>query len=264
MTASSIYFLLPVWWLLVSSTKSSGDLFTSPSLWFSHWGLAGNLHSLNSIDGGIYYRWLVNSFLYAVGGAFVATIIAAMAGYAFAKYRIRGKESMFNVVLASVLIPPPLFALPLYLLFSKIHVVNTIWAVLLPAFVTPFGVYLARIYASASVPDELLEAARLDGAGDLRIFRTIAVPIMSPAMVTIFLFQFVTIWSNFLLPSLMLASDHLQPVTVGLVNWQAQHGQIAPFSTVITGAFISVLPIIAMFLCLQRFWRSGITAGSLK
>ncbi|MER7753830.1 carbohydrate ABC transporter permease [Kitasatospora sp. NPDC097643] len=264
---ASVYFLAPVWWLLVSSTKTNTDLFSGNGFWFGHFALAENVREVFTRQGGIYPEWLANSALYAVGGAAVSTLISALAGYALAKYRFRGREFTFNTVLAAVLVPQPLLAVPLYLMFSGVHLVNTPWAVLLPSMVSPFGVYLARIYAGASVPDELIEAGRLDGAGELRIFATIALRVMSPALVTIFLFQFVAIWTNYLLPVLMLADDHLQPVTVGVVGWQAQRAigpSAVPTNIVITAAAVSAVPLVVMFLSLQRFWRSGLVAGSTK
>jgi multiple sugar transport system permease protein len=267
LVVASVYFLVPVWWLLVSSTKTNSDLFTGNGFWFGHFSLLANLRQVFTQQGGIYSQWLLNSGLYAVGGAAVSTLIASLGGYALAKYPFRGREFTFNVVLAAVLVPQPLLAVPLYLMFSKVHLVNTYWAVLLPSMVSPFGVYLARIYAAASVPDELLEAGRIAGAGEVRIFGTIALRVMAPALVTVFLFQFVSIWTNYLLPVLMLADDRLQPVTVGIVGWQSQRGigpTAVPFNIVVTAAMVSAIPLVVLFLSLQRFWRSGLTAGSVK
>jgi multiple sugar transport system permease protein len=260
----SIYFLLPAWWLLVSSTKGPTALYTSEGLWFSHFDLWHNLSGLFSYDGDIYLRWLLNTVIYAGVGASLATLLAASAGFALAKYHFRGRELVFSLILAGVLVPATALALPLYLLMSKVHLTNTYWSVFLPSMVSPFGVYLARIYATAAVPDELLEAARLDGAGETRAFFSVAVPIMAPALVTMFLFQFVAIWNNFFLPLVMLSNTRLYPVTLGLYSWNNQYGQAPQLvSYVIIGAFISVIPLIAAFLSLQRFWRSGLTAGAV-
>jgi multiple sugar transport system permease protein len=141
--------------------------------------------------------------------------------------------------------------------------VNTVWAVLIPAVVNPFAVYLGRIYAAASMPDELMEAARLDGAGELRIYWTIALRLMSPALVTVLLFSFVSIWNNFFLPLIMLSDQNLYPVTLGIYNWYTQTRQ-ANYNVVITGSLLSVIPLVVAFLSLQRFWRSGLTAGAVK
>lgn len=266
MTLSVIYFLAPVWWLLVSATKTNSGLFTGSGFWFGHFSLWSNIRTVFAEQAGIYWLWLLNTLIYAGLGAGLGTLLAALAGYALAKFPFRGREGVFGIVLAAVLVPQPLLAIPLYLLFSPIHLVDTYWSVLIPSVVSPFGVYLARIYAGASVPDELLEAARIDGAGETRMFFTIALRIMSPALVTIFLFQFVGIWSNYLLPSLMLANDRLQPVTVGIVGWQAERGigNAVPTNIVITAALLCVIPLIILFLSLQRFWRTGLVAGSVK
>ncbi|RVU20918.1 carbohydrate ABC transporter permease [Streptomyces antnestii] len=260
----SVYTLIPLWWLLVSATKSSGDLFGDGGLWFSHFDLWTNIRAVFHQQDGIFGRWILNSVLYSAGGAFVATLISAMAGYALAKYPFRGRDLAFNIVLGAVLIPASMFALPLYLMFSSIGLVNTYWAVFLPCIVSPFGVYLARIYAADGVPYELLEAGRVDGASEARIFWRIAMPVMSPALVTIFLFQFVGIWNNYLLPVLMLNDDKLQPVTVGLAGWRNGFENGIPYTVTLTGAVLSLTLLVIAFLPLQRFWRSGLAAGSVK
>jgi multiple sugar transport system permease protein len=260
----AVYTLIPLWWLFVSATKASGYLYTGTPLWFSHFDLVTNIQDVFRFEGGIFSTWLANSALYSFVGATVGTLLSAMAGYALSKFSFRGRESVFNVVLASVLIPAPMFALPLFLLMAKLDITNSYWSVLLPSCVSPFGVYLCRIFAAASVPDELLEAARLDGAGEQRTFFRIALPLMSPALVTVFLFQFVGIWNNYLLPSLMLNSSSLQPVTVGLVQWRAEFASGVPALLPITGAFLSLIPLLVAFISLQRYWRKGLTAGAVK
>lgn len=266
MALSAVYFLAPVWWLLVSSTKTDAGLFTGSGFWFGHISLFSNIRTLFGEQGGIYWDWLLNTGIYGVAGAGLGTLLSAMAGYALATYVFRGRELVFGVVLAAVLVPQPLLAIPLYLLFSPVHLVNTYWSVLLPSMVSPFGVYLARIYAAAAVPGELLEAARIDGAGEARIFFRIALRVMSPALVTVYLFQFVAIWSNYLLPALMLANEKLQPVTVGIIGWEAERGigNSVPTNIVVTGAAVCVVPLVILFLSVQRFWRTGLVAGSVK
>ncbi|HXR72594.1 MAG TPA: carbohydrate ABC transporter permease [Actinocrinis sp.] len=264
MALFAIYTLVPVWWLLVSATKSEGNLFTTSSLWFSHVDVWANIREVFNEQNGIFAHWIVNSVIYSAVGAALSTVLSAMAGYALAKYSFRGRDLAFNIILGAVLIPATMYALPLYLLFSEVHLVNTYWSVLLPSVVSPFGVYLSRIYAAASIPGDVIQAGRVDGASEARIFWRIAVPIMSPALVTVFLFQFVTIWNNYLLPLLMLNNDKLQPVTVGLASWREEFNQGIPYNLTITGAFLSVVPLIIAFLVLQRFWRAGLAAGSVK
>jgi multiple sugar transport system permease protein len=262
---AACYMLLPVYWLLVSATKSQQDLVSTPGLLPARWHLGDNLHALFTQQDGVFARWLLNSLLYAGAGAAVATLLAAAAGYALATYEFRGREAVFAVILGGVLVPATALALPLFLLFAEVGATNTYWSVFLPSIVSPFGVYLSRIFATAAVPGEVIEAARLDGAGELRIFRTLALRMMSPALVTVFLFQFVVIWNNFLLPLIMLQDDTLYPVTLGLYTWQSQTSRLPELQTLtIVGALVSVVPIVLTFLLLQRYWRAGLTAGAVK
>jgi multiple sugar transport system permease protein len=261
----AVYFLLPAWWLVVSSTKGPSTLYASEGFWFSQMHFVSNLTGLFSYDGGIYWHWLINTFLYAGVGASCATLLASAAGYALAKYEFRGRSLVFSVILGGVLVPGTALALPLYLLMSKVGLTNTYWAVFLPSIVSPFGVYLARVYAAAAIPDELLEAGRIDGASEGRIYWTVALRLMSPALVTMFLFQFVAIWNNFFLPLVMLSNTRLYPVTLGLYTWNNQYGQAPQLvSYVVIGSLISVIPLVIAFLSLQRFWRSGLAAGSVR
>lgn len=265
MIVATLYFLTPLWWLLVASTKDRSDFTSTNPLWFADFALFDNIAALVTYRDGVFLRWLANSALYAGVGAILATIIAAMAGYAIAKYAFRGRETLFNVILGGVLVPATALALPLFLLFSQAGATNTIWAVLLPSLVSPFGVYLSRIYAAASVPDEIIEAARIDGAGEVRTFFTVATRLMAPALVTIFLFQFVAIWNNFFLPLIMLRDESLFPVTLGLYVWNTQVSQIPDIrALVVIGSLLSIIPLIVTFLALQRFWQSGLANGGLK
>ena len=264
----TFYFLVPIWWLLVSSTKTQGQFTSTAPLWFTPEAIQtfiSNIGGLFSYSNGVFLKWIGNSILYSGVGALLGTVVAAMCGFALAKYAFRGREALFNIVLSGVLVPATALALPLFLIFSQVGLTNTYWAVFLPSIVSPFGVYLARIYASASVPDELLEAARLDGSGEVRTFFTVATRLMAPALVTIFLFQFVAIWNNFFLPLIMLRDASLFPVTLGLYSWNSAIGQNPELrSFVIIGAFVSIVPLIIAFLSLQRFWSGGLAAGSIK
>ncbi len=263
---AGIYFLLPIVWVLVAATKSPGQLFSSFGLWFSDSPQAvGNLVSLFTQDGGIFTTWVLNSVVYAALGAFVAMVISAACGYAVAKYVFRGRETLFSIILGGVLVPATVIALPLYFLLNAVQLTGTYWAVLLPSMVSPFGVYLARIHANAAVPDEVIEAARIDGAGDLRIFATIATRMMAPALVTIFLFQFVTIWNNYLLPLVMLNNPQTFPVTLGLTLWNSQTQRDPMFyQLVVTGSAVSAILLVVLMISLQRFWKADLTAGSTK
>lgn len=260
----TIYFLMPLYWLAISATKDNTDLFSSFGLWFAHFNLIQNLTDTFTYQNGIYLRWILNTALYAVVGGFFGMLISLLAGYALAKYTFPGRALILALVLGAVLVPVTTLALPTYLLMSRINMTNTYWAVLLPTMLNPVGVFLATIYARASVPDDLMDAARVDGASELRVFLQVAIPLLVPGMVTIFLFQFVAIWNNFFLPLVVLSDSNLYPINLGLATWNfdpASHQLL--FNLIVTGSFISVLPLVAMFLFLQRYWRAGLSFGSL-
>ena len=164
MLVFTLYFLIPIWWLFIAGTKSSAQFTSTNPLWFADFNLFANIGNLVAYRDGVFLKWMLNSAIYAGAGALLATLFAAMCGYALAKYRFPGRELLFNIVLGGVLVPATALALPLFLIFSQVNLTNTFWAVFLPSLVSPFGVYLTRIFASASVPDELIEAAQIGRA----------------------------------------------------------------------------------------------------
>lgn len=265
LAAVCTYFLVPIWWLIVASTKSQGELNNSPGLWFGEFDLFENIDRLLTRNDGIFVRWMGNSLLYAGVGAAVGTVLSTCAGYALSKLDFRGSGVVFKVILAGVLVPPAALALPTFLMLSEVGGTNTYWSVLVPGFVSPLSVYLARVAADAAIPDELLEAAAIDGAGPIRSFFSVGFPLMGPALVTIFLFQLVAIWNNFLLPLMMLNDNRKYPVTLGLFNWTGQYIQDGTLVTsVIVGSFLSILPVAIAFIALQRFWVIGGIDGAVK
>lgn len=266
-----IYFLIPFWWVIVNSSKDAAGLFGGGSaLWFAdnidYWG---NLVELFSFQDGIYARWLANSALYAFAGGVGATVLAVAAGYGFAKYRFAGRRASFAVLLGSVMVPATALVIPTFIMFSQLGMTNTIWAVILPSLLNPFGVYLMHVYAREAVPDELLDAGRVDGAGEFRIFRQVALPMLRPAIVTVLLLSVVASWNNYFLPLAMLSDNRLFPVTVGIGLWQGiasanNAGGTSLWSIIILGSLVSVIPLIIAFLTLQKYWQGGLTIGSLK
>ncbi|MEU2623312.1 carbohydrate ABC transporter permease [Streptomyces sp. NPDC007157] len=260
----AVYTLLPVAWVVIASTKSGSELF-STFTFLPGTGFLDNLKDLDAYREGIYWNWMGNSALYAGLGALLSTCVSAFSGYALATYRFPGRESIFNVLLAGVLMPPVILAIPQYLLLAKADLTDSYWSVLLPQILSPYGVYLSRIYAAAAVPTDVVEAGRMDGAGEWRIFTRIALPMMIPGMVTVFLFQFVAVWNNFLLPYIMLSDDEKFPLTLGLYTLLEQGANTpALYTLVITGAFLAVLPLIALFLVIQRFWSLDLLSGAVK
>ncbi|MBT0567070.1 carbohydrate ABC transporter permease [Williamsia sp. CHRR-6] len=261
----ALYSVLPLVWLATAATKSTQDFSTTSAFEFGEWNLGHNIGALFTEEDGIFWEWIRNSLLYAGLGAAVGSLICAACGYALAKIPFPGRSLLFGLTLTGVLVPTTALAMPLYLLASELRMVNTFWAVFIPLLTNPFGVYLARVYAEASVPDEIIEAARIDGSSELRTFVRIAMPMMRPGIVTVFLFQFVAIWNNFFLPLVMLTDQHLFPMSLGLFQWSNRTVQFPQYnSLVVTGSLLAVIPLIVAFIVLQRQWRPGLAAGAVK
>lgn len=263
-----IYSLLPIFWLLVSSSKTQQALFNSFGLWFSgDFALWDNIITTVTYSDGVFLRWFGNTLLYVVAGAGGATLLAALGGYGLAKFNFAGKKAIMAVVLGAVAVPATALAVPTFLMFSSIGLVNTPLAIIIPSLISPFGLYLMWVYAQDAVPTELLEAARMDGASELRTFFTVSLRLLAPGIVTVALFAVVATWNNYFLPLIMLSEPKLYPLTVGLSQWSAQaassDGDII-YNLVITGSLLTIIPIIIIFLFMQRFWQSGLAAGSVK
>ncbi len=264
-----IYTLLPLYYLVISSTKTNTQLFSTFGLWFAgDLNLRANIEALFQRQNGVFANWLANSALYSVAGGVGAAAVATAAGYALSKFTFRGRNLTFAIILGTVMVPNTALVIPLFLLFANFGLTDTIWAIILPSMVFPLGVYLMKIYIDQAVPDELIDAARIDGASELSIFFGIVVRLAMPGIVTVMLLAFTSTWNNYFLPLVMVTDPKLMPVTVGLAQWNelasAGSGGQALFSLVITGALIGVLPVVAMFLLLQRFWQGGLASGAVK
>ncbi|MBR7828857.1 carbohydrate ABC transporter permease [Actinospica sp. MGRD01-02] len=261
----ALYSVFPVWWLIVASTKDEAGLYQTNGLWFSGMHLWQNVHILFTYDGGIFLRWMANSFLYAGVGSLGGTIVAMAAGYSLARFEFPGKKAVFACVVGSFLVPSAMLALPLYLLFSSWGLVDTPWAILLPCLVNPFSVYLAKIYTESAIPRELLEAARLDGAGELRIFVSIVLRMMTTGAATVFLLAFVGTWNSFFLPLTMLRSEQNWTLTLGLFDWTGLRLEGQDLTgLVLTGALFSIIPLAIVMIAMRRYWKTGVAMGSIK
>ena len=257
-----IYFLFPIYWLIVSATKSNTDLITSNPVLPAGNNIVDNYENLMGWTRGHFWRWVANSVFYSTAAAAIGTLLSVAAGYSISKFRYKGRGAITGVIMGGLLMPIALLTIPLYLMFSQAGLTNTIWSIIIPCSVSPFGVFLGMVYSSNSVPDEMLEAARIDGAGEARIFFTMVLRLLAPAMVTIFLFIFVATWNNFLLPLMMISTDTLKPVTVGLYGMMSYFNP--QYGSVLQGALFGVIPLVLLFLGLQRYWQSGLAAGAVK
>ncbi|MEU9531883.1 carbohydrate ABC transporter permease [Streptomyces sp. NPDC048213] len=263
-----LYSLIPLVWLLISATKTQEGLSRSFGLWFDgDFALWDNIRQTFTYDDGVFTRWLLNTLLYVGLGAGGATLLAVLGGYALAKFDFPGRRAVFAVVIGAVAVPGTALAVPTFLMFSNMGLTNTPWAVIIPSLISPFGLYLMWVFAGEAIPAELLEAARIDGAGELRTFFQVALPLLAPGIVTVSLFTMVATWNNYFLPLIMIKDPDWYPLTLGLNSWNVQAataGGQPVFHLVITGSLITVVPLIAAFLLLQRYWQSGLAAGSVK
>ena len=264
-----IYTFVPILYVIAASTKTNPDLFGTFGLWFSSdFHLFENLRDLFTHDKGIFSRWLWNSFYYAFLSGAGAALVCTIAGYAFSKYEFVGKRFLYALVLGAVMIPQTALVIPLFLLLSNIKLLDTPWAVILPSLVFPQGVFLMRAYIDDAVSGELIDAGRVDGASELRIFSSVAFRLITPAVTTVFVLAFVASWNNYFLPLVVLNSSEHFPVTVGLANWYASaaggSGGSLLYTVVMAGALVSIIPVIIAFLFIQRFWQGGLATGAVK
>lgn len=266
--AFAAFILAPLLWLAINSTKSQASLYNSFGFWFAGpFQLGQNVAALaQDVSGaGVFTQWFGNTLLYAIAGAAGASALSALAGYGFSRYRFAGSRALFMVVMSTLMIPLTAVALPLFLVYSRVGLVNSVWGMILPSMVSPIGIYLMRTYISASVPREVMEAARMDGASEFGIFARIAVPLSVPGLVTVFLLTLVAIWNNYFLPLMIFSKSKLYPLTVGLsaLSRAAETGSKADVVPVlITGGLVTILPLILLFVLLQRYFRGGLLQGS--
>ncbi|WP_406713014.1 carbohydrate ABC transporter permease [Trueperella pyogenes] len=268
-----LYFIFPIYWMIIASTKTNAELTTTFGLWFTQHSdktdspsladaIGANYDSLIGWTQGLLWRWIGNSFIYSAAAALIGTITSVMAGYALAKFNFPLKNTALGIIMAGLLMPVALLSVPIYVLFLNLGLDNTMASIIIPCAVSPFGVFLGRVYVQASVPTELIEAARIDGAGEARIFFTMVLRILAPAMVTIFLFIFVATWNNFILPQLMISSQELKPITLGLYGMASYFSP--QYGPMMMASLLGVVPLIVLFLALQRYWQAGLSAGSVK
>ncbi|KRW92186.1 ABC transporter permease [Alicyclobacillus tengchongensis] len=267
----AFYFLIPVVWILVASTKTQAELSSTGIFSFpAHIVLWENLKLLFTYSGGVYVRWFVNSIIYAGSVAICTCVICSMAGYALAKHKFRGRNITFFVILASMMIPGTVTAIPLFVVEQPLHLVDTYLGVIFPLIASPFGVYFLRIYIRDVVPNEMIEASKVDGASEGRTFWMIVLPIIRPALSTLFLISFIGTWNNFFLPLVLLHNQSLYPLPVGiesllsLINTAAANQSLPLYQLVITGSLISIIPMIVGFIVFRKHIVTGLTQGSIK
>jgi multiple sugar transport system permease protein len=265
----AVFTLIPIVWIVINSTKTQANIFGSFGFWFARpfefFHTFANL--FRDVDGdGTYSRWFYNTVLYSVVAGVGATVLAALGGYGFARFEFRGSRLFFAVIIAGLLVPVTLVAVPLYLVYAKVHLINSIWGMIMPSMVTPVGLYLMRTFVELSIPRELLDAARIDGASEVRIFFRVALPLMVPGLMTVLLLSIAGTWNNYILPLIIFSTNNLFPTTVGMGLW-LQHagnsGDTNLFPLLVMGGLMTIIPMVALFAVLQRYWRGGLLLGGV-
>ena len=265
----AIFTLVPIAWIVINSTKTQANIFETFGFWFaSPFSFFHNFSLLfQNVDGyGTYIQWFGNTALYAVIGGGGATVLSAFAGYGFSRFSFRSSKVLFYLTLGALLVPITALTLPLYLTYAKAHLINSIWGMILPSMISPVGIYLMKVYTDISVPRELIDAARIDGGGEARIFFRVALPLMVPGLMTVLLISVVAVWNNYFLPLLIFNVNTKYPLVVGLGLWseRAQNsGNAQLFPMVVIGGLVTIIPLIVLFLLLQRYWRGGLLLGSI-
>lgn len=255
----AIATVTPLVWMVSASLMPTGEanrepprFFPSEVTWIHYQDL------FTRLDLG---RHFGNSLLVASAITLLSLLLNSLAGYAFAKLRFPGRDRLFAFLLGAMIIPAQVSMLPLFLLMKYLGLVNTWWGVILPSMATILGIFLVRQYA-LSIPGELLDAARIDGASEFRIYRTIVLPLLRPVLVTLAVFTFLSAWNDFMWPLIILSDDSRYTLPVALANLSGEH--IMDTELMMAGAVLTVLPVIVMFLILQRQYIAGITMGGVK
>jgi multiple sugar transport system permease protein len=259
LVAGAVITLVPLLWMLSASLMPAGQATQFPPRLLPD---APTLEHYKALFTRLdLARHLGNSLLVAVVTTLASLVINGAAGYAFAKLRFRGREPLFRTLLAALVIPAQVGMLPLFLLLQKMGLVNTLVGVMIPGLASIFGIFMVRQYAM-SIPDDLLDAARMDGAGEFRIFTTIVLPLLAPILVTLAAFTFLSMWNDFMWPLIVLTDQSKYTLPVALAGLSGEH--VHDTELMMAGSVITVLPVLLVFLALQRAYVRGVMVGGVK
>jgi multiple sugar transport system permease protein len=273
LAAFVVFFVLPVLWLLLAATKTDPQLVGENPLAFGSWhALQHNWDALASFQDDAILLWLRNSALYALLALIITLVAGVPAGYALAMTEFRGRRVLLVSTLVVMLMPATTLVVPLFLELNEVHLIGTLWSVVLPYSFYPFGVYLTYIYFSTALPPDLLAAARIDGCTEFGAFRRVALPLAAPVIALVGFFSFVANWTNYFLPYVMLPESNQYPVQVGLVLLLTSVPQFNPTAgnaavlrpELALATLLAITPVLVVFLFAQRFLISGLLAGATK
>jgi multiple sugar transport system permease protein len=259
LVALAVLTAAPLLWMVFASFMPTGDASTfPPPFWPRRWTLEHYVDLFTRLNVG---RYFLNSAFIAVTTTAASVLINAMAGYAFAKLRFNGRDRVFQMLITAMVVPTQVGMLPLFLELKAMGLVNTPLGVMIPYLSSVYGIFLVRQHALA-IPDDLLDAARIDGAGEFRIFWSIVLPVIRPILVTLASFSFLSSWNDFLWPLVVLSDESRFTLPVALASLAGEH--ILDTELMMAGAVLAVLPVVILFLALQRFYTRGVMMGSVK
>ncbi|MFG1642890.1 carbohydrate ABC transporter permease [Amycolatopsis sp. NPDC049252] len=268
-----VFFVLPVLWLLLAATKNDDQLVHGNPLSFGSWGALGdNWTALTSFGDNAIFRWLGNSALYSFIALAITLCVAIPAGYALAMTEFRGRRTLLVATLVVMLMPNATLVVPLFLEVNAVHLIGSMWSIILPYSFYPFGVYLTYIYFSTALPRDLVDAAKLDGCSQFGVFRHIALPLAAPVVALVGFFSFVANWTNYFLPYVLLPESDQFPVQVGLGTLLDAVPQFNPTAgtaaverpELALATLLAITPVLVVFLFSQRFLVAGMLAGATK
>jgi multiple sugar transport system permease protein len=251
--------LAPLLWMVSVSFMPRGEASHFPPPFLPSSATLENYRDLFARTGMA--RNFANSLLVSMAITLLSLLVNTMAGYAFAKLRFRGRERVFQLLLAALVVPAQVAMLPLFLLMKQLGLVNSYWGVIIPGMAGVFGIFLVRQYARG-IPDDLIEAARIDGAGELRIFWQVVLPMLKPVLATLAVFTFMAAWNDFMWPLIVLTDQERYTLPVALAALSREH--IMDVELMMAGAVVTVLPVLGLFLLLQRYYIQGLLLGSVK
>ena len=255
----AIIALLPTLWMISASFMATGEANSYPPHFFPHTPTLSHYRTL--FDRLSLGRYLANSAFVAVTVTVLSLVVNSLAGYALAKLRFKGRERLFRTLALGLVIPVQVSMLPLFLLMKSLHLVNTYWGVIIPGMASIFGIFLIRQYALA-IPEDLLDAARVDGASELRIYRSVVLPVVAPILATLAIWTFLATWNDFMWPLIILSDERRFTLPVALASLSGEHVQDTEL--MMAGSVVTVLPVLLAFLILQRYYVAGIMVGSVK
>ena len=255
----AVLSLLPMLWMLSASVMPTGEANQYPPRFLpSRVTLEHYRDLFTRLD---LQRFMLNSAIIATTVTVTSLFINSMAGYAFAKLRFRGRDRVFRLLTTGLVIPVQVAMLPLFLLFKQLGLINTYWGVVIPTMASIFGIFLVRQYA-LSLPDDLLDAARIDGAGEFRIYWSIVLPVIRPILATLSIWTFLSMWNDFMWPLIVLSDSSRYTLPVALASLVGEHAQDTEI--MMAGSVLTVMPVLIVFLVLQRYYIQGITMGAVK